>query len=333
MKYLYFLSNPFVSGSEWIYERISRFLLSLFSRLQRNGWQWAAQLPGAIQRGVARVLSDSRSCAQWLISVTGFEMPAGSETVGDRHWRQIKRNIALHRSDPMPVAIPGDCSTAGTTVRVSNLLQELELNPPKHLSPVRRRQRDKAIALVREEALLEAAYSFNNLRLDGIDEENRLRVGGEILPTPGQLPKKGQLTALGCCACTLGPRLEARVSQLFAEKRAALALALDFVGNELLLALGRRLQGDMLTRVRRQGLSLGQTLAIGDSEFDLSAKAAVLRLAEATEIGITLQRGNLLVPQKSTAVVFAVGRNLPKVCRSNFQHAPVLRELSDTLPV
>ena len=87
MKYLYFLSNPFVSGSEWIYERISRFLLSLFSRLQRlqrNGWQSAAQLPGVIQRGVERVLSDSRSCAQWLISVTGFEMPAGIETVSDQ---------------------------------------------------------------------------------------------------------------------------------------------------------------------------------------------------------------------------------------------------------
>jgi hypothetical protein len=204
-------------------------------------------------------------------------------------------------------------------MRVDDLLQELEFNPPEDLSPVRRRQRDKAIILLSDEALLVAACSINSLCLKGKAGNDGLYVGGEILPMPAQLPKKGELTALGFGACTLGSQLEVRVRQLFAEKRAPLALALDSLGNELMLALGRRVQLDLLASVRRQGFILGQRLQFGESELDLSAQAAVLRLSGATKIGIKLHRGNLLRPQKSTAAVYAVGRNLPKLSLSRYR--------------
>ncbi|MGD9163907.1 MAG: hypothetical protein PVF13_04005 [Chromatiales bacterium] len=202
---------------------------------------------------------------------------------------------------------------------VDDLLYELELNPPEGLSLVRRRQRDKAIILLSDEALLDAAYSINNLSLEGEVGGDGLYVGGEILPTPPRLPKKGELTALGCGACTLGSQLDVRVRELFAEKRAPLALALDSLGNELMLVLGRHMQFDLLANVRRQGLILGQQLQFGESELDLSTRAAVLRLSGATKIGIKLHRGNLLRPQKSIAAVYAVGRNLPKLSLSRYR--------------
>ena len=198
---------------------------------------------------------------------------------------------------------------------VNELLREMELNPPTDLSPVRSRQRDKALALIREEGLLDAAHSFDTVQLQGIEDDGGLRVGGEILPPPAQLPDAGEIVALGCGACTLGPRLEARVRQLFSEKRAALATALDYLGNELLFTLARELQEDIMASVRRQRLSLGKEFQIEDSTHDPSARAAVLRLAGAAEIGISLHRCNLLLPVKSTSMVFAIGRKQPKIAR------------------
>jgi hypothetical protein len=200
-------------------------------------------------------------------------------------------------------------------MEVSDLLNELELHPPTDLSPVRRRHRDKAITLIREESLLHPAHSFNTVRLHGIDDDGQLCVGGEILQAPAQLPKQGELAALGCGVCTLGPRLDVRIRLLIAEKRAALALALDYLGNELLIALSRRLEDLIQANVHSLGLSMGQELMIEDSESDLSTHAAILRLAGAAEIGITLHRSNLLLPLKSTAVAFTVGRNLQQESR------------------
>src|SRR5665647_3237595 len=49
--------------------------------------------------------------------------------------------------------------------------------------------------------------------------------------------------------------LEARVTTLFGEKRASLALALDGLGNELLFATSRWVQDHMLADAKRQQLT------------------------------------------------------------------------------
>ncbi|MGA3308264.1 MAG: hypothetical protein ABSD08_06575 [Xanthobacteraceae bacterium] len=58
-----------------------------------------------------------------------------------------------------------------------------------------------------------------------------LRASSEALLAPRLLPESGQLTAIGCGARTIGPAPEARVASLFAERRAARAVALGELGN------------------------------------------------------------------------------------------------------
>lgn len=318
MKRLYRISTLFISGSGWLYDRLARFVSRRIARANGNGRQRIlAGFLGDVEWDTGRLLYDGGSCSQGLISDDCMRSVEADNRHIDRCFLRVDERIPVKRSDRMWMVIEKDCSTANRCVRADDLLQVLALNPPKDLSPVRRRQRDKAIALVRDEALLEAAYGFNHLPLEWLDEGNRLCVGGEILPAPARLPKRGEVTALGCGACTLGPRLESRISGLFAEKKTAQAIALDYLGNELLLTLGRRMQADMQTCVRRQGLSLGQRLEFGGAEFDLSVQAAILRLAGAAEIGISLHRGSMLLPQKSTSVVFAIGHKLPRSARSS----------------
>lgn len=180
-----------------------------------------------------------------------------------------------------------------------------------HYSPARRRLRERATELVRTEGLAEGSFCYRLTPIEQI-REGRISVDGESLDAPRLLPECGHLTDLAVAACTLGPRLESRVSQLFRERQAALAVALDELGNLLLVALNRRVQDRMLAETRRRKLAMAGELRAGDPGLALSAQAPVLRLAEAERIGLTLSAGGLLTPLKSLTMVLGVGQDLPE---------------------
>jgi hypothetical protein len=203
-----------------------------------------------------------------------------------------------------------------------DLRRELTDNPPAGLSPVGARLRRDALALAIEEDLVEAAYCYEVLPLAAPAADGVLRVADTRLHAPGLVPERGELTALAFAACTLGPRLQLRCTGLFAEKRPSLAVALDKLGSEMLFALGRRVQDRLLSECYRKRLDLGAEINAGDPGLDLDALPTVLRLAGAVGIGIDLHRGKAMTPLKSTATVFALGRNLPAVALSRCAGCP-----------
>jgi len=207
------------------------------------------------------------------------------------------------------------------SVRGVDLRRELANNPPDGLTPVRARLRNDAIALIESEDLVEASYSYCIVPLDRPAAET-LHVGGETLYAPKLLPESGELTALGFGVCTLGPKLEARGTALFGERRASLSVALEYVATEMLFALGRRVQDRMLSECYRRRLSMAGELRAGDPGLDISAQATVLRLAEAESIGVHLYGDHLLAPLKSTTLVLGVGKNLPATSWSRCETCP-----------
>jgi len=202
-----------------------------------------------------------------------------------------------------------------------DLLREMATAPPEGWSPARTRLRDEAIELVKAEDLVEAAYSYSIVPLDSPATET-LHVGGETLYAPQMLPASGELTALGCGVTTLGSRIEMRVRRLFGEKRASLAMAMDGLANEMLMVLDRRIQDRMLSECYRRRLTMAGELRAGDPGLDISAQAAVLRLANAQSIGLKINGSHLMTPLKSTSLVLGVGRDLPAVNWSRCDTCP-----------
>jgi hypothetical protein len=193
-----------------------------------------------------------------------------------------------------------------------DLKRELAAGPPADVSQARARLRDKAVAVAIAESLFEAAaYSYEITALTS-PPGPLLHAGGEVFDAPRLIPESGELTAVGCGAVTIGARLEARVSSLFAEKRASLAMSLDELGNEMLFAVRRCMQDRMLSECNRRRLSMAGELRAGDPGLDLSAQAAVLRLARTERIGIAVHGGGLLTPIKSLSAMLGIGRNLPE---------------------
>jgi hypothetical protein len=193
-----------------------------------------------------------------------------------------------------------------------DLKRDLAAEPPADISPARARLRHKAVALAIAESLFDAAaYSYEIVALTS-PPGLLLHAGGEVLEAPRLIPESGELTAVGCGAVTIGSRLEARISSLFAEKRASLAMALDQLANEMLFAVMRRMQDRMLSECNRRRLSMAGELRAGDPGLDLSAQAVVLRLARTDRIGVAVHGDGLLTPIKSLSAVLGIGRDLPE---------------------
>jgi acyl transferase domain-containing protein len=185
-----------------------------------------------------------------------------------------------------------------------------ESTPPRPLAPAVARLRREALALAAHERLVQAAYSYRIVPLEG-PADDVLCADGETLAAPWLLPESGELTAVACGVCTIGRALEDRVQALFAERRASLAVALDSLGNELLSAVSRRAQDRMLADAKKRGLSMAGELRAGDPGLAIESQSVVLRLAQAESIGVTLSRGQMMHPVKSTSMVLGVGLELP----------------------
>jgi len=121
-----------------------------------------------------------------------------------------------------------------------------------------------------------------------------------------------EVEALAAGACTVGPDLERRVSELFAARRPFLALALDRLGTEVVYRLSDRTLASIRGAAKAQGLKAADQANPGDRGIELDQQAAVLAIAGAAECGVTLTSSGMLSPRKSVSFVVAMGRNLPE---------------------
>lgn len=189
-------------------------------------------------------------------------------------------------------------------------------------SPRIERLRREALELAAEPGLIEAAFSYRIMELEGPAATAGLSVAGEILEAPDLIPRRGRLTAVACAVCTLGAGLEQRVDALFRDKRPSLALVLDELGTELLFSLSERVVNRVRVEVRRRGLTVAGELRAGDPGLALEAQASVLRLAQAADIGVQLSDGQLMRPFKSTSLMLGVGIDLPAATWSRCDRCP-----------
>ncbi|MCC7461559.1 MAG: hypothetical protein IT480_03750 [Gammaproteobacteria bacterium] len=221
-----------------------------------------------------------------------------------------------------------------TGISTLRLLQRTGLQQPT--SPARARLRAAALELVQAEGLDNAgAWAYEFVELGGLADA-LLCDEGRGPRVPWADPPSGRLTGVACCVCTVGPRLPARVQDLFAARERALAVGLDELGNELLFALSRRVEDRILVDARRRGLSMSGELRAGDPGLALTAQPLVLRLAGAADIGVTLAPTLLMNPEKSTSAVLGVGLDLPPTdwsrcdaCRSRERCQHRVRELAE----
>jgi len=166
---------------------------------------------------------------------------------------------------------------------------------------------DLLASLVAEanESLLEPAmayerYAIKEIRPDGLLLANGVPLSGPLLPR-SWAGAEAIIAAVG----TIGPRLEARVTQYFTLGDPLKAYLLDDIGN---LAVDR-LSAEFCRRQPWPGAS--SPLSPGLEGWPVTDQALLYELSGAAKIGIRLTEGDMLVPGKSVSLALGLGENMP----------------------
>ncbi len=171
------------------------------------------------------------------------------------------------------------------------------------------RARLDARRLLDEERLAEPCSAYRLHRVKAI-RGSCFDMGEACLELPAFSELEG-ISSLASAACTLGARLEERVSDLFRSREPLLAMALDDLGTQLLFRLSDRLYARIRREARRQGLQAGEAQSPGDEGLSLAAQPAVLALAGIDAQLVSANSRGMLRPVKSLSFVVALGPHLP----------------------
>lgn len=158
------------------------------------------------------------------------------------------------------------------------------------------------------------AFQITELTRKWILLDNGARINGELLPSV--LSKSKELTVV---VCTIGPRLQDRVSSYLKKGEALRGLLLDGIGTAAIDALTAQACKSVRKESLTRGYQASSPLCPGMPGFALSEQWTLLEIASASEIGVTLSSTGVMVPCKSTSAVIGIGPEMPtwtqaKVC-------------------
>jgi len=196
------------------------------------------------------------------------------------------------------------------------------MGAPGQASVTEARARSEALALLERDAFVTPAAAYRIVPVAAI-RGTAIDLRACVLHASALVEDPGELLAVAAAVCTLGGAAEQRVAQLFAGRRRSLALALDGVANELLFRLADRTVAAIAREARKSGWMPGVEISPGDPGMALEEQAAVLALADAARIGVTLAGAASLSPAKSLSVVVALGHALrPRVLAQRCDACP-----------
>ncbi len=166
------------------------------------------------------------------------------------------------------------------------------------------------LARLREEQLLRPQASYRCVALRhgsqaGFDPE------AAGLFEPGRrLSQRSRAGFIVAAVWSLGPDVSRAIADGFRQRRALQALVLDEIASLLVFRLGEQLFARLRQQLAVQGLGVGRPQRPGDGVVTLGAQAALLQLAGAGEVGVTLAGGGVLSPLKTGTALAAVGQRV-----------------------
>jgi hypothetical protein len=149
---------------------------------------------------------------------------------------------------------------------------------------------------------------FREIPIAEIRKESIVLEGGVNLQTGERINGwwKGS-RALSVAVCTIGERIEERVTEYFALGEHASAMNLDIAGTAALGWLGNQVHEHICHKAKRAGLEMGPFLNPGYREWPITDQKEIFRIIPAASIGVTLNEQCMMEPKKSLTYCAGVG--------------------------
>jgi hypothetical protein len=169
---------------------------------------------------------------------------------------------------------------------------------------------EELLSEVHETCLLEPVAAYNIYPITEVsDDRMSLSGGAEIRST--SLP----VFLLSCrdlavAVCTIGPRLEQRVTDFFDGGEALCGLLLDGIGSAAVDSLAQETCKLVQNEASLRGYQASSPCSPGSPSFPITEQWTLFQLVPAAEIGVSLAASGIMVPRKSASMVIALGNQV-----------------------
>ncbi|MEE8414088.1 MAG: hypothetical protein V3R96_06010 [Dehalococcoidales bacterium] len=123
------------------------------------------------------------------------------------------------------------------------------------------------------------------------------------IPLPVGLRPASQIALV---VATIGPGLEKKVAECFAQKEATRALILDRIGNTAVGLLQKRAFEFIKDEVVPPGFMAANPLKPGGLCWHISAQQSIFKLVSPEQIGVSLSSGATMLPRKSGSMAIGI---------------------------
>ena len=188
---------------------------------------------------------------------------------------------------------------------------------------------EEMLASVESNHLLEPAaayeyYPITEMSPDQISLEGDKAVHGPALPAT--FPEAKELAVI---VCTIGPKLEKKVTEYSKNGEALRGMMLDGIGSTAVDTLIPEILKFIATEVSARGYEISSPINPGMPGFALTEQWNLVELVKADEIDVSLSTSGVLIPRKSVAMVIGIG---PKMTRWTQVEVCARCSLSETCP-
>ena len=214
-------------------------------------------------------------------------------------------------------------------LQMSEVLRRSGIKEDSRLKSEIETQIGELLVSVNDEHLLEPAIVYEIYPVAEIGHQQLSLEGNAVLhgsALPSVLSKARELAVM---VCTIGSRLEEKVTDYFDRNEPLRGLLLDSIGSAAVGSLAQESCELIRREASLRGYQASSPLSPGGRNFPLSEQWQLFKLVPAEEIGVRLTSTVLMVPRKSVSMVIGIGTqmttwtkaeacarcNLSKTCR------------------
>lgn len=166
-------------------------------------------------------------------------------------------------------------------------------------------------AIAEASGLVEPAIAYEVCPIREIRHSQTVLGNGQVFRSHLIASVLGHATEAALIVCTIGDRLEKRVSAYFAQQQPTRAVVLDAVGIEAINQVSEAASLHIEAEAAKKGLRASIPLNPGISAMcSLDEQRVVFRAVAAQEIGVRLTSSSVMVPVKSISMIVGLGEDV-----------------------
>lgn len=163
---------------------------------------------------------------------------------------------------------------------------------------------------VADQNLIQPEVAFELFPIDAVRDNRVILESGAVLEGRRLAIHFGSAKMVAGVMCTLGPRLDDRVSAFHGEDNELESMLLDGIGTLAVNALGAEACHQVKDRAESDGLQASGPLSPGLFGLPMENQTVLHRLVQGERIGITLTPGLMMIPNKSLSMIIGIGESM-----------------------